>query len=293
MEKISAIIVCSREEGNVQQCLESVNFVNEIVIIDSCATERALEICRKFTDRIVSHPWPSYGQQMDYARELAKNEWVLNLDVNEVVSEKLRKNITAALENDRGKYDAYRIKQHYFYAGQRVNHCWQPEFQIRLYRKSKARWLFRNLHYSPVLDGMYRDLKGELEYSPYQNLSQYLHAINSLSTIGARERFKKEESEHPCGLIFPPLFHFINLYGLKRGFLDGRSGLVISILESYRYFLESAKLREMRNVSPSQVPSSFTFEPFKHYLGKIKGLIIPAKHHGGEGLLKNSKAPTI
>ncbi len=93
MKKISAIIVCTREEGNVQQCLEGINFVDEIVIIDSGATERTLEICGKFTDRIVSHPWPSYGQQMEYARELVKNEWVLSLGINEVVSEKLKKNI--------------------------------------------------------------------------------------------------------------------------------------------------------------------------------------------------------
>jgi glycosyltransferase involved in cell wall biosynthesis len=291
MEKISAIIVCTREEGNIQQCLESIRFVDEIVIIDSGATERTLEICREFTDRIVSHPWPSYGQQMEYARELVKNEWVLNLGVNEVVSDKLRENIISALENDGGKCDAYRISLHYFYSGQRINRCWKPELQIRLYRRSKARWVRQNLHYSLVLDGKCRDLKGELKYSPYQDLARYLNAINSLSTIKAREKSREGKAEGIFGLVVSPLFHFLKLYGLQRGFLDGRAGFVISILESYRRFMESEKLWEMRNISSARVSRSLTVDPLQHFSGKIKGFILPKKQQGCEVLLKNSKAP--
>ncbi|MEW5803366.1 MAG: glycosyltransferase family 2 protein [bacterium] len=289
MKKISAIIICMREEGNIQQCLKSINFVDEIIIIDSGATERTLEICKKFTDRIVRHPWPSYRQQMEYARDIAKNEWVLSLDVNEAVSEKLKENIIFALEKDHGRYAGYRMKRQYFYSNQQVNHCWHPELQIRLYRKSKAQWVRRNQHYSVELDGRCRDLKGDLKYSPYQDLSQYLHAVDSRSSMRAREEFEKGKPEYPSGLVFSPLFYFVKAYGLKRGFLDGMPGLVISVLESYGRFLESAKLWEMRNAVSADFLHSVPLNRFQYYLEKIKGIMFPEKRQRHESLWKTAR----
>ena len=115
MEKISAIVICMKEEGNIRQCLESLNFVDEIVVIDSGATNGTLEICKKFTDRIIYHPWPSFSQQMNFALDQVKNEWVLSMDINEMVSSELKENILNALARDQGKYAGYRISCQNFY----------------------------------------------------------------------------------------------------------------------------------------------------------------------------------
>lgn len=253
MKKISAIIICLREEGIIQECLKSLNFVDEIVIINSGATSNTLEICKKFTDRIVNYPWPSYGLQMNYAMELIKNEWVLCLGVNEVVTDELRKSIIQAIGHDKGRYDGYRIKRQYFYSGRKINHCWVSESKILLYRKSKARWVWNNLHYSYSVDlqGKCRDLKGDLKYFPYQSVSQYLHTLDSLSFIASMDRFEKGDSISLSRLTFSPLLYFLRLYVYKRGFWDGSPGFIISVLESYYCFLESVKLWKMRNTSPT------------------------------------------
>jgi glycosyltransferase involved in cell wall biosynthesis len=245
MEKISATIICLNEERNIQRCLESLSFADEIIVVDSGSRDRTVEICRRYTDHVMYHPWPGHVEQKNYALDQAQYDWILSLDADEVVSPQLKESILNALQNDHGKYDGYRVNRHVYYLGRWINHCWYPEYKIRLFRKSKGRWTGRNPHDTVSLRGTYRDLKGDLEHYTYRNISQHLQTIDSFSSIGAREAFERGRATHLSNLIFNPLFRFFKLYFLKRGFLDGVPGFIIAVLGSYYCFLKYAKLWEM------------------------------------------------
>jgi len=249
MTRISATIICMNEERTIQQCLESLDFVDEIVVVDSGSTDRTVEICEQFTGKVIHHPWPGHVEQKNYALEQARNEWILSLDADEVVSSELRENILRALENDRGKYDGYRVNRHVFYLGRWINHCWYPEYKIRLFKKSKGKWVGKNPHDRVELNGRYRDLKGDLEHYTYRDISQHLCTIDSFSSIGAQGKFEGGESPRIFGLVLNPLFRFFKLYVLKKGFLDGMPGFIIAVLGSYYCFLKYAKLWEIHGSS--------------------------------------------
>ncbi|MCL6582323.1 MAG: glycosyltransferase family 2 protein [bacterium] len=254
--KISATIICLNEERNIRRCLESLDFVDEIVVVDSGSTDRTVEICRQFTDRVLYHPWTGHVQQKNYALEQASHEWILSLDADEVVTPKLKSSILHALQNDQGKYDGYRLNRHVFYLGRWIDHCWYPEYKIRLFKKSKGRWTGKNPHDTVSLEGgRYRDLDGDLEHYTYQNISDHLRTIDSFSTIGAQEKFKEGKPPSLYALALNPLVRFLKLYVVKRGFLDGVPGLIIAALGSYYCFLKYAKLWEMHRV-PAESSSS-------------------------------------
>ena len=245
MEKISAVIICKNEEKNIQRCLESIDFVDEIVIVDSGSTDRTVEICKKFTSRVFYHPWAGYVEQKNYALAKATHEWTLCLDADEVVSPKLKESILNVLQNNQGQYSGYRVNRHVFYLGRWINHCWYPEYKIRVFKRSKGRWVGKNLHEKIELNGKYCDLSGDLNHYTYQNISQHLRTIDSFSSIAAKEKFEEGKPVHFLNFFVNPVFQFFKLYILKRGFLDGMPGFVISVLSSYYTFLKYAKLWEM------------------------------------------------
>jgi len=248
MEKISAVIICKDEGKNIQRCLKSIAFVDEIVVVDSGSTDRTVEICKKFTNRVFYHPWAGYVKQKNYALAKAKHEWTLSLDADEEVSPKLKESILNALQNNGGEYSGYRVNRHVFYLGRWINHCWYPEYKIRLFKKSKGRWVGKNLHERVELDGKYCDLSGDLNHFTYQNISQHLRTIDSFSSIAAREKFEEGKSVTLFNFFLNPLFQFFKLYIVKRGFLDGMPGFIISVLSSYYTFLKYVKLWEIRNI---------------------------------------------
>ena len=246
MEKISAVIICKNEERNIQRCLESLDFVEEIVVVDSGSTDRTVEICKRFTDRVFYHPWAGYVEQKNYALAQATHEWVLSLDADEVVSAKLKGNIRKALKNNKGKYNGYRLNRHVYYLGRWINHCWYPEYKIRLFKKSKGEWVGKNLHERVKLEGKYCDLPGDLNHYTYRNISQHLCTIDFFSSTAAKEKFEDGKSANLFTLLLHPVFQFFKLYVLKRGFLDGMPGFIIAVLSAYYTFLKYAKLWEMQ-----------------------------------------------
>jgi glycosyltransferase involved in cell wall biosynthesis len=248
--RVSAVLVCCDEEENVERCLQSLTWTDEIIVVDSFSQDRTLGLCRKYTDRIFQREWSGMVQQRAYAVSLARNEWVFAIDADEVVSEKLRDEVLARLSEDKNEKSGYYVKRHSYYLGRWINHGgWYPDFKLRLFRKDKAYVGGENPHDRCFVHGKTAKLKGEIIHYPYKNISRQLCTIDNYSDIVSDRLFKEKSAFPLVKMYIKPPVKFIETYIYKLGFLDGLPGFVISVLSSYYVFMKYAKLWEKRKVT--------------------------------------------
>ena len=245
--KISATVVCYNEEDNIERCLKSLLWADEIVVVDSFSTDRTIELCKKYTERIYQRKWPGFIQQKTYAVSLAQYEWVFSLDSDEVVTEKLRDEILTRLAADKNEINGYYVKRHSFYLGRWINHGgWYPDYKLRLFKKSKAVCGGENPHDKYFVNGKTARLNGEIEHYTYRNISDQLATIDRFSEISADGLYSKGSRFALGKMFFKPPVKFFETYVYKLGFLDGLAGFIIAVLSSYYIFVKFAKLWEKR-----------------------------------------------
>lgn len=252
MEKISVCIICFNEQDNIRRCLESVKWVKDtggaIVVVDSFSADKTPEIAREYTDRVFQNKWPGFVNQKNYALSLAQNEWVLSIDADEVISDRLRDEITA--EWNKGGYektDAYWMKRHTFYLGRWINHGgWYPDSKIRLFRKSKAKWGGLDPHDRLIMnnDAIINRLNGDITHYTYKNISHQIKTVDRFSDASSEALMKDGKVFCLCNLLCRPPIKFIETYLFKMGFLDGLPGLIISVSSAYYVFIKYAKMWE-------------------------------------------------
>ena len=251
--RVSAVLVCCDEEENIERCLQSLAWADEIIVVDSYSQDRTVELCRKYTNRIFQRKWTGMVQQRAYAVSLAQNEWVFAIDADEVVTETLSNEILTRLSEDKNEKSGYFIRRHPNYLGRWINHGgWYPDFKLRLFRKDKVYVGGENPHDKCFVQGRTFKLKGEMIHYPYKNISRQLRTIDTYSDI-VSERLFKEKPFFPLVKMFvkPPV-KFIETYVYKLGFMDGLPGFVISVLSSYYVFMKYAKLWERKNAVRSE-----------------------------------------
>ncbi|RLB07044.1 MAG: glycosyltransferase family 2 protein [Deltaproteobacteria bacterium] len=245
---ISGVVVCFNEEENIERCLKSLTWTDEIVVVDSYSTDNTVSICKKYTDRVYQREWPGINKQKEYAVSLAKNEWVFILDADEVVSEELKEEIIKRLSSDKGKYDGYMVKRHTYYLGRWINHGgWYPDYKLRLFKKQKGYFVGKDPHDKIAVSGDVAKLNGEIYHFTYKDIAHHIRTINSFSDVVANNEKEKERFIIPK-MLFKPAIKFLETYVYKLGFLDGIPGFIISVLSSYYVFIKYAKLWEKRFV---------------------------------------------
>ncbi|MEW6088055.1 MAG: glycosyltransferase family 2 protein [bacterium] len=232
MEKITVTIICTNEEKKIQGALESAEWADEIIVVDGGSTDKTLEICRKYTGKIFSNPWPGWIEQKNFAISKSKNKWILSLDSDERVSKELKEEINNEL--DTGGYDGYYIPIKPVYLGKPVTRCgWYPGYKLRLFNKEKSRWGGTEPHESLIISGKTKKLKADIIHDAYDSIEEHLIKINYYSKIGAELLIKKGEQVVLTDLFFRPLFTFFKQYILKLGFLDGWRGFLICAFSGY------------------------------------------------------------
>jgi len=244
--RISACIICHNEEQNIKRCLESLKWVHDIIVVDSMSTDRTVEIAKGYTDRIFQRAWPGYAAQKDFALSKAKNDWVLSLDADEAVSKALCDEISSEIAGSEA-LDGYRVPRRSFYQGRWINHSgYYPDRQLRLFRREKGRWVGGRVHERMAVEGRVGDLKQDLLHYPYGGrLSGQLKTVNSFSTLLAKDMYDRGKRFHLMRLFSRPFFKFLEVYVLKRGFMDGLPGLIIAVSDAYAMFVRYVKLREI------------------------------------------------
>ena len=245
--KVSAVVVCFNEERNIERCLRSLLWADEIVVVDSYSTDNTISICKRYTDRIYQRKWPGINKQKEYAVSLTKNKWVFVLDADEVVSDELSKEIGERLESDNGRYDGYMIRRHTYYLGKWINHGgWYPDYKLRLFKKEKGYFGGEDPHDKIIVNGNVSRLEGEIYHFTYQDISHHLRTINRFSDVVSQNMCKKGERFILLKMLIKPITKFFETYVYKLGFLDGIPGLIIAVLSSYYVFLKYAKLWELK-----------------------------------------------
>jgi glycosyltransferase involved in cell wall biosynthesis len=245
-EEISACIISYNEAANIRRCLESVKWVDEIVVVDSFSTDNTVSICREYTKRIYQHAWLGYIGQKNLIKDLSTKPWILFIDADEAVSDRLRDDILAEFSsgNSRG-VDGYEFPRMVNYLGRWIRHGdWYPDIKLRLFRAAKGRCAGREPHDKVEVDGHIRRLRGHLEHHTYAGISDHIATINKFSSITAGGWAEQGKPFRMIDLLTRFIFRFIKCYIIKGGILDGRRGLIIAVSASFGVFIKYAKLWE-------------------------------------------------
>jgi glycosyltransferase involved in cell wall biosynthesis len=243
---LSAIVVCFNEENNIAACLESLSWCDEIVVVDSFSTDRTVEICRQYTDRVLQREWRGYQDQKKFAHSQATREWVLLLDSDERISPELRAEIQEALSRDGNRYAGYSMPRLAFYLDRWWRRGgWYPDHKIRLFRRDRASWGGTDPHDKVIVNGRVRRLRSPIYHFSYLNIDDHVQRINRYTTISSHELKKQGTRWRLRDALARPLFRFFRSYILDRGFLEGFAGFHLAVIASVYVFLKYAKLWEL------------------------------------------------
>lgn len=233
------------EELNVRDCLESVSWADEIVVVDAESTDRTVAIAREYTDRVIVRPWAGHIATSQFATDQAENRWVMSMDADERVSRDLRDEIVS-LDLDAGPHDAYEIPRRHWFMKRWIHHsAWYPDRKIRLFRKDRCRWGGYAPHDKVQVPGSLGRLRGDLHHYIYRDLSHFAATKNSYSTLTAIDHFRSGRRAGLVDLTLRPLYAFLYRYLVRLGVLDGLPGFVISVMESHTVFMKYTKLLEL------------------------------------------------
>ena len=247
MVPLSAVLIAQNEEKTVVDALKSVAFCDEIVLVDSGSGDRTRELAAEAGARVlVNAPWPGFVAQRDLAVRAARHDWVLALDADERVGDALREEIETLRK--RGCDAAgYRMPRVAFYLGRSIRGTdWYPDWQVRLFDRTRAAWQGNLVHESVVVRGPVGRLRGEIEHQPYADISDHLRKIDSYTTLWARQAHGAGRSSNLLDVCAGAGWAFFRNYVLKRGFLLGSAGLLVSVLNTHYTLIKLAKLRELR-----------------------------------------------
>ncbi len=245
MKKISVTIITKNEKDKIRDCLESVKWADEIVVVDSFSTDNTVSICREYTDKVYQREWPGHIEQKNRAIDLTSNQWVLSLDADERITKELADEICALKMEGLEKYSAYSIPRQVFYMGKPIRHCgWYPARKLRLFDKKKSRWGGENPHDRIYCSGSVGKLRGDMLHYSFDSIASHIVTINSFTSIAALERKKKGIKGSIPKLILRAPGNFLKMYFLKMGFLDGLPGFIICVLSTMHVFVKYAKLIE-------------------------------------------------
>ncbi|NWF55788.1 MAG: glycosyltransferase family 2 protein [Syntrophaceae bacterium] len=245
MAKISVAIITHNEERNIRDCLESVNWADEIVVVDNGSTDGTVAICREYGARVFPEDWKGYSAQKNSAIDKTGNEWVLSLDADERVGPELRQEMEDALQGN-PPVDGYWIARKNYFLGRWIRYCgWYPDLNLRLFRRGRGRFSERAVHEKVEVQGKTSTLKHPLVHETYRSLSDFFIRSDRYSTLAAGEMQRQGRKYRWWNLCFRPPLTFLQMYLLRAGFMEGYRGFLLAVLYSHYTFAKYAKLKEL------------------------------------------------
>lgn len=235
---ISVIVITKNEAHNIEACLQSVSWADEIIVVDSGSTDNTVSIAKQFTDKVYETDWPGFGAQKQRALTLATKEWVLSIDADERVTEKLRDEILATLPVTDCAGFIIPFQSEYCNKTIRFGD-WSNDKQLVLFQRNKGQFVSLLVHERIEVQGKIGKLKYPIHHRAFLNLEMVLKKMNDYSTMSARQKHLNGQKGSLWKAITHSLWSFFRGYILRFGFLDGKEGLMLAISNAegtyYRY----------------------------------------------------------
>jgi glycosyltransferase involved in cell wall biosynthesis len=242
---LSCCIMAMNEADRIDDCLDSVAFCDEVVVVDSHSRDDTRERASAKGARVIERDWPGYVAQKEFVVRQASHDWVLSIDADERVSPALRGEIEALAKAGFPGHAGWRFPRLSNHLGTWVRHgTWYPDLQLRLFDRRRGRWVGYEPHGRIEFDpaSSVGRLSGDLLHHPYRSLSEHLATIERYTTIMARDLHAAGRRARWSDLIVRPRWRFVRFFLLKRGFLLGRKGLELAFLAEQYVRLKYLKL---------------------------------------------------
>lgn len=245
--KVSAIVIAFNDAPNIRRCLESVIWADEVVVVDSHSTDGTTEICREFTPYVYQEVFRGFGDLRNRAMAKASHDWIFSLDTDEWATNEVREEIQGLLKNGPSA-QAYFVPRKNYFLGRQIRHCgWYPDYrQPQFFHKRHLRYREDLVHEGFEVDGKVGFIRGHVEQVPFRNIDHFIRKMDRYSTLRAQAMHGAGRVFRHHQLLSHPLFTFLKMLVLRRGFLDGKPGLILSVFYAYYTFVKYAKLWEIQ-----------------------------------------------
>jgi glycosyltransferase involved in cell wall biosynthesis len=242
---LTVIVITLNEERHIAECLESVRWADEIIVMDSQSTDRTVAISREFTSKVFIKQFNGYSENKNSALQQATSEWILWLDADERVTSELAEEIQSILAA-RPPQNGFAVPRKAFFLGRWIRHCgWYPGYVVRLFRRQGARFSDSKVHEGVVITGPSGRLRNALLHYTDDSVEHYLWKLNRYTTLAAQDGCQTGKKSGMLDILFRPWIMFFKMYFLRLGFLDGIEGFILCLLSSGHVALKYAKIWEI------------------------------------------------
>jgi glycosyltransferase involved in cell wall biosynthesis len=248
--KLSSVIIAKNEEKNIGRCIESQSGLMDeiIVIVDKKSTDSTADIVNQYPcTKLYIEEWKGYADTKKYAVSLAENDWIFWIDADEEITPELKLEIKQMLTTG-FKSDAYNVARKAFFLGKWMKHSgWYPSRVTRLFNRNSAEFTTSNVHEQLIVKGTTGELKNDLHHYTDSDIKHYFDKFNNYTTLAAEDLLLKNKKFRLTDITIRPLFLFIKMYIVRRGFMDGLQGFLLAVFSSLYVFTKYSKLWELRN----------------------------------------------
>lgn len=248
MEKLSVIIPTYNESHNIEEVLKSVDFADEIMVVDSYSKDNTLELAKKHTNFIIQREYEYSASQKNWAIPQVTHEWILLVDADERVTPELKKEIIALLKSTSiNDFVGYWIYRENSFMGKYIRYGgYKNDRVIRLFKKSECRYEDKHVHSEIVTKGKVGFLKSKLYHDTYVSFDHHMEKLNRYAWYQAKDFDKKTGKLTPFHFIIKPFWRFFKHYVIQGGFRDGVVGLVMAKNHAYSVFMRYVKIWLLR-----------------------------------------------
>jgi glycosyltransferase involved in cell wall biosynthesis len=242
---LSVAMIVKNEAENLPECLRSVAFARQIVVVDSGSDDETLRIATDFGCEVFSEVWRGFGPQKQFAVDQCREEWILVLDADERIPPETARVIRQII-GSQGNAGGYSFPRKNFFQGRWIRHAgWWPDRVVRLFRRGQGRLTEAAVHEAVAVEGQVEALEVPIEHWTESRLSTILRKIDRYSTLGAEDAFAAGRRSTLWGAFLRAKVTFFQDYLIRGGFLDGRQGLMLAVTDAVNKFFKYAKLSEL------------------------------------------------
>ncbi|THB75287.1 MAG: glycosyltransferase family 2 protein [Gammaproteobacteria bacterium] len=244
--KISATIITLNEERCIRECIESLEFADEVIVIDSGSKDKTIDICLELGAKVIQQEWLGFGAQKQLAVDQTQNDWVFCIDADERVSRQLNAEITELKQQAEISPKAFNMSRCNRFLGRWLRHGeGYPDHNLRLFHKQYARWSEHTVHEHVITDEKVGLFKSDLMHESEDGIFDYLQKQNRYTTLQAEALLAKGKKGSIARMLISPVTRFIKFYFIRRGFQDGVPGLIHVLIGCVNSMTKYAKLIEL------------------------------------------------